>query len=389
MKPVKLIIAPDSFKGAISSLRAAEIIAEEVSAVFPECEIVKIPIADGGEGSIETILAAIGGTKHETTVISPDDREITAAYGIASNGSAIVEMAQSSGITKQDGLHPMTASTYGFGQLILAALEHGAGGGEGGGGGEGRGGAMDAVLCIGGSATTDGGAGMAAALGVRFFDAEGGSFIPCGATLGKIARIDMTGIDSRVADCKFIVMCDVENPLYGTNGAAYIYGPQKGATPEQVIELDAGLRHLAEVLSESFGKEFAETPGAGAAGGLGAGCMVFLGAKLMSGIDTILKLSGFREHLAGADLVITGEGKLDAQSFSGKVLSGIEILCNAKNVPVWSICGVCEYDKELLRSRGIVVFETSEGISIEESMSHPEKYLRSAAGKAVCELQRR
>jgi len=362
----KVIIAPDSFKGVLTSKEVTDIIADEVSAVFPDCEIVKMPIADGGEGSVDTILSSIGGKTYEATVLSPDDRQIKAFYGIASNDAAILEMAQSSGITKQNGLHPMTATTYGFGQLILAALDRGA---------------KEFMLGIGGSASTDGGCGMASALGVRFLDELGESFVPCGETLCNVVKVDISGIDKRIAESKFTVMCDVDNPLYGENGAAYIYGPQKGANPEQVLMLDKGLRHYGSELQASFGKDFSKSPGAGAAGGLGAGCVAFLGATLKSGIDAILKLCDFKKHVVGADLIITGEGKLDSQSFQGKVLSGL--MQSAKEVPVWSVCGVCEYDESFLQKKNLRVFETSEGTTVEKSMNEPKKYLRLAAQKAI------
>ena len=362
----KVIVAPDSFKGALTAKQAAEIIASEVSIAFPDCEIVKMPIADGGEGSVDTIIGAIGGEMLDTLALSPDDRVIRANYGIATNGTAIIEMAQSSGITRQNGLHPMTSSTYGFGQLISDALRRGA---------------REFVLCIGGSATTDGGCGMAAALGARFIDGRGNDFVPCGGTLSDIAEIDADSIDARIAESKFTVMCDVDNPLFGPQGAAFIYGPQKGASPEQIPLLDRGLRHLGHMLHEQYGRDFSNTPGAGAAGGLGAGCIAFLGASLMSGIDAILKLCGFERHIRDAGLIITGEGKLDAQSFYGKVLSGI--LSKAGGVPVWSVCGICECGEEMLSKKNLAVFETSKGISIEESMSNPEKYLRSAMVRAL------
>ena len=368
----KVIIAPDSFKGAISSIKAADTIAGEVKAAFPDCTIVKMPIADGGEGSVDTILAALGGEVFQAEVLSPDGRTIGASYGIASNKAAIIEMAQSSGITRQEGLHPMTSNTYGFGQLIIAALDRRAG---------------DFILCIGGSATTDGGCGMATALGAKFTDSSGNSFIPCGGTLGRIARIDTSGIDRMIRESRFTVMCDVENPLHGINGAAHVFGPQKGADRGQVLELDEGLRHFGAILHNHFGRDFANTPGAGAAGGLGAGCMAFLNAELVSGIEAILKLCDFKTHLADTDLIITGEGKLDSQSFSGKVLSGI--LSNAGEVPVISICGMCECDDELIRKHGLAVFEAREGISIEENMRDPEKYLRIAARRAMLEAKGR
>ena len=370
MKINKVIIAPDSFKGTLSAKQAADIIAAEVKAFFPDCTVVKMPIADGGEGSVDTIIETIGGEKYYARALSPDDRQIDAVFGIAVNGTAIIEMAQSSGVTKQNGLHPMTSSTYGFGQMIDAALRRGA---------------EDFILCIGGSATTDGGCGMAAALDVLFVDGGGKSFVPCGGTLGAIARIDMSGIDKRISESRFTVMCDVANPLFGVNGAAYIYGPQKGASPEQILTLDEGLCHLGIILFEHFGIDYVNIPGAGAAGGLGAGCMAFLGARLMSGSEAILKLCGFEEHLAGTDLIITGEGKLDSQSFNGKVLSGI--LQNARDVPVWSICGVCECDEALLRKYDIAVFEMNEGISTEVSMADPVKYLSIAAKKAMMAIK--
>ena len=362
----KVIIAPDSFKGALTAGEATDIIATTVREFFSDCKIVKMPIADGGEGSVDAVLSAIGGEVVKVEVQSPDNRIITATYGISDNGTAVIEMAQSSGITRQMGLNPMTSNTYGFGQLILDAL------------------ARDVrafTLCIGGSATTDGGTGMASALGVRFSDKLGSTYVPCGETLCDIAAVDVKDIDERVAGCSFTVMCDVDNPLYGENGAAYVYGPQKGANPEQVQILDAGLRHYEAILFNQFGQNYNETPGAGAAGGLGAGCMAFLGAKLMSGIDAILKLCEFEKHLDGADLIITGEGKLDSQSFYGKVLSGIKR--DAQGVPVWSICGVCECDVTLLHEHGITVFETSEGVGAEESISDAAKHLRQTARRAM------
>ena len=366
MQPKKIIIAPDSFKGSLTSIEVADIIGEEISVFLPDCEIIKMPIADGGEGSVETIITALGGKTYQTKVLSPDDRMIDAKYGIASNGTAIIEVAQSSGITKQKGLHPMTSNTFGFGQLILAALERGA---------------RDFILCIGGSATTDCGCGMAAALGVLFLDEKGRSFIPCGKDLCDVAKIDINLIDKRAQKSNFTVMCDVTNPLTGKNGAAFVYSPQKGASPEQVIHLDKGLYHIGRLLSELFGKDLTSIPGAGAAGGLGAGCMAFLGANLQSGIDAILELCGFEEHVRQADLIITGEGKLDSQSFYGKVLSGL--LREANGVPVWSVCGVCDCDETLLQKHGVTVFEASKGISTNESMSDPAKYLRIAVQKAM------
>ncbi len=367
----KVVIAPDSFKGALSSRQVADIIYEELMFHFPACIGIKMPIADGGEGSLETILAATGGAVYQQTVLSPDDRMIEANFGILPGGAAVVELAQSSGLTKQNGLHPMSATTYGFGQLIAAALDRGA---------------RSFVLCIGGSATTDGGCGMAAALGVRFLNKEGESFVPCGATLKNIASIDPGGLDARVLQSDFTVMCDVENPLFGPNGAAYSYAPQKGANEGEVALLDAGLRHLNAVLIKLFQTDFSALPGGGAAGGLGAGCVAFLNARLQSGSEAILALCGFARHAADADLIITGEGRLDEQSFQGKVLSGI--LKAAGNVPVLSISGVRTCADALLFKHNVTVFEASEGISIARSMAEPAKYLRAAAEKAMLYYQK-
>ena len=360
----KVIIAPDSYKGSLTAPQVTDIIAEEVLKCFPDCDIIKMPIADGGEGTVDTVISAIGGRFESTQVLSPDDETITAYFGVSETGIAVMEMAQSTGITKQNGLHPMTSSTYGFGQLILSALELGV---------------REFMMGIGGSATTDGGCGMAAALGVKFFDDKGSVFIPCGETLHRIARIDTTDIDKRISESKFTVMCDVDNPLYGPYGAAYIYSPQKGATPEQVVILDNGLRHYSDILTNTFGQDNSAFPGAGAAGGLGIGCMVYLNAALMSGIDVILELCGYKNHLKNADLVITGEGKLDSQSFSGKVLSGI--LRDAEDIPIVSICGVKDFDEALLSKLNLTIYEVSDGISIEESLSETEKHLRLTTEK--------
>jgi len=395
----KVIIIPDSFKGVLTAKEAADIIASAVSCAFPDCKIIKMPIADGGEGSVDAVLSVTSGEVFEAQVLSPDNRHITAAFGITNTGTAVLEMAQSSGITKQLCLNPMTSNTFGFGQLILATLDIRQGDGSFIAQGDGSlvrfhcenrtrepspcaiNEPSPCLLCIGGSATTDGGCGMAAALGVKFTDKQGNSFIPCGETLIDIADIDMSNLDERIKTCTFTVMCDVDNPLYGPNGAAYIFGPQKGANPEQVRILDAGLRSYSTVLKERFGRTFNEVPGAGAAGGLGAGCMAFLGATLKSGIDTLLELYNFKELCKDADIIITGEGKLDLQSFQGKVLSGI--IRVAGTTPVWSICGTCDCDPAILREKKIIVFQASEGISIEESMNNPIKYLKLATKRAM------
>lgn len=366
MKIRKLIIAPDSFKGTLSSQEVAGIIAKQAALAFPDCELALIPIADGGEGSVDTIYSARGGKRISAKVLSPDERIIYASYLLFEDSRAALELAQSSGYTRQKGLHPMTASTYGFGQLILDAVERGA---------------CDFTLCIGGSASTDGGCGMAAALGVRFLDSNGRAFVPCGETLCAIKEIDTGGIDARLRECRFTVMCDVKNPLYGSEGAAYCYAPQKGANSAQIKVLDDGLRTLGDKLDALTGDDISLIEGGGAAGGLGAGCVAFLGARLTSGIDAMLALCGYKEHLVGANAVFTGEGKLDEQSLMGKVLSGI--IRASDGMPIISVCGVNRCDNDLLSTKNVVAFEAAEGVEPEECMAHPDKYVALASARAM------
>ncbi|WP_180326653.1 glycerate kinase [Raoultibacter phocaeensis] len=371
---MKIVVAPDSFKGSLSAQQVAAIVRGGLAARIPACEIVEIPLADGGEGSLEAILAVLGGRIEQASVLSPDKRQITAQFGVTAGGKAVLEAAQSCGITRQIGLHPMDSNTYGFGQLILQALDRGL---------------RDFILCLGGTATTDGGCGMAAALGAEFSDSENKGFVPNGATLGDIARVNMSGVDARVRQSSFMVFCDVDNPLYGPTGAAFVYGPQKGADAEQVRTLDDGLRHLGGVMLRASGIDCAHVPGSGAGGGLGFGCATMLGARLVRGIDAVLDLYDFRHRIADADLVVTGEGKLDAQSFSGKVLSGVLRAAEAGAVPVVSICGTCTCEKHVLREHGLTVFEASEGSTVEESLQYPERHLREATSRVADSLRKR
>ncbi len=366
MEIKKIIIAPDSFKGSLSSVEAAKIIEEEARLAFPKCETVVFPIADGGEGSLDTIYAASGGSWVSAKALSPDDSIIDARYLLLDRNRAALELAESSGFTKQNGLHPLTSSSLGFGQLILDALERGA---------------RDFTLCIGGSASTDGGCGMAAALGVRFYDKDGKVFSPTGGTLRDIESLDASLIDPRIRHCNFTVMCDVKNPLYGENGAAYRYAPQKGASAEQTALLDAGLRNLSEKLTAYYGTDFSSLEGAGAAGGLGAGCVAFLGARLTSGIDAMLSLCGFKAAVKDANAVITGEGKLDEQSLMGKVLNGI--IEGSGGLPVISVCGVNKCYKALLERYNVTAFEAAEGVSAEECIAHPTEYVKRASKRAM------
>lgn len=297
---MKIILAPDSFKGSLSASEVADILAEELAKVIPDADIVRIPIADGGEGTLDCFSAFTDGEIVEETVTGPDGDKLSARY-LLSGDTAVIETASAAGITLSRLHSAAKTTTFGVGELISKAEMRGA---------------KRFILGIGGSATNDGGCGLAAALGAEFFDAEGKKFIPVGETLSRIESITFPGKRD------ITVLCDVKNPLYGENGAAYVYAPQKGASPDEARMLDDGLRHYASVL-EGYGISVADMPGAGAAGGLGAGLVAFFDAVLRRGIDTILELSGFAEKAEGADFVITGEGTLDSQSFSGKVIDGI------------------------------------------------------------------
>lgn len=363
METKNIIVIPDSFKGSMSSTTVADIISDAICRGSNE-NVIKIPIADGGEGSTDCILSSIGGRKTEVNVKSPENKDILAYYGIAEDNTAIIEIAESSGITKQTSFNTKNTTTYGFGQLILYALDSGC---------------RKFLLCLGGSATTDCGFGMAAAVGARFFDREDREFIPVGATLKNVARIDFDGLDSRIKESDFTVMCDVENPLFGKNGAAYVYAPQKGASTEDIELLDDGLKHASSVFKTQTGKDYSEIKGAGAAGGAGYGCIAFLNAKLKSGIEAMLEINDFDRKVRNCKLIVTGEGKIDSQSFMGKVLSGI--INHSNGVKITAFCGMCDLNEDERLERGIDIVEIGRGISLEESMKNGEKNLKEKAEK--------
>ena len=313
---------------------------EEILRVFPECDVRTVPVADGGEGTVSSFLRAVTGEVRHVCVKGPHFEEVDGFYGVINSGTtAIVEMAAAAGLPiVGDNKNPALTTTYGVGQLISAAISAGA---------------REVILGMGGSATNDGGCGAASALGVRFTDASGREFIPTGGTLSQIASIDVSAARERLRGIKLTAMCDVENPLYGENGAAYIYAPQKGADAEMVRLLDDNLRHygaMLETLEDGVG--VSTLAGAGAAGGLGAGVHALLGAELISGIKTVLDTVGFDELLEGCDLVLTGEGRIDGQSLSGKAIMGICGRAAAKNVPVCAIVGDAQ-DKGLEAAYGL------------------------------------
>lgn len=320
----KCVVVSDSFKGTVSSCEICAIAQRVIPRHFPACEVVCIPVADGGEGTVDCFVQAMGAKRVGVTVTNALGEKSAAAYARLGE-LAIIEMAAAAGLPQVGALRcPGTATTYGVGELIAHAVDSGC---------------RKILLGLGGSATNDGGCGCAAALGVRFYDANGQSFVPVGDTLGRIARIDTAKADELLRSVEITVMCDVTNPLYGPTGAAYVFAPQKGADAEKVKSLDAGLRHFGDVIRSQLGIDVSRMPGAGAAGGMGAGCVALLGGMIQSGIDAVLDVTGFDRQLEGADLVITGEGRIDSQSADGKVVSGVARHTRAKGVPLIAIAG--------------------------------------------------
>ena len=318
----KCIVISDSFKGTLSTLDICAIAREVVPAHFPDCELVTLPVADGGEGTVACFLEALRARPVTVAVSGPFGEPVQAVYA-RKDALAVIEMASAAGLPLERR-DPETATTYGVGQLIRHAVEQGC---------------TDILLGLGGSATNDGGCGCAAALGTRFYDTEGNSFAPVGGTLADIAHIDTAESRRLLEDIRVTVMCDVENPLCGPNGAAWVFGPQKGADDDMAARLDDGLRHLDSVLQRDLGLCLADLPGAGAAGGMGAGSIAFLGGTLRSGIEAVLDAVDFDSQLDSTDLVITGEGRIDAQSVQGKVISGIAKRTTPRNIPLVAIVG--------------------------------------------------
>jgi len=337
----KFIVMPDSFKGTMSSVEICEIIRDAILSVIPQAEVRMIPVADGGEGSVECFLTALGGDMVASTVCGAFPGEkVSAGFALFPGGkTAAVEMASAAGLPMVDGRqNPLGTTTFGFGELILAAAKSGA---------------EQIIAGLGGSCTNDGGCGMAAALGVRFVDENGDEFVPVGGTLKNIQSIDIAGLNPALLGVKITAMCDIDNPMYGESGAAYIFGPQKGADAAMVSELDAGLRHLSAAIERSLGVSVANVAGSGAAGALGAGMLAFLGAELKMGIDVVLDTVGFETIAKDADIIFTGEGKLDSQSLGGKVVVGIARRSKPLGVPVVAIVGDIGDDIEPVYDEGV------------------------------------
>ena len=320
----KCVVISDSFKGTLSSLEICEIAQQSIPRFFPSCQVVTVPVADGGEGTVACFLEAIQAEAVEVETSGPYGEPVRATYA-RSGDRAVVEMACAAGLPMVgERRDPEKTTTYGVGRVIRQAVEAGC---------------TRVLLGLGGSATNDGGCGCAAALGARFYNGAGEEFIPTGGTLKDVARIDLGELRQLLRDVKITAMCDVDNPLCGPRGAACIFGPQKGADEAMIGRLDAGLASLAGVIRRELGLDVLEMPGAGAAGGMGAGCVAFLGAELKPGIEAVLDMVDFDRTLEGADLVITGEGRIDGQSVHGKVISGVSRRTSARGVPLVAIVG--------------------------------------------------
>jgi glycerate kinase len=366
---MKILIAPDSFKGSLSALEVAANIEQGILKVMPEAEIYKIPMADGGEGTVHSLVAATGGKIIHKTVTGPIGEPVAAYFGIlGTRQTAVIEMASASGLplVSPEKTDPRKTTTYGTGELIKAALNEGV---------------NRIIIGLGGSATNDAGVGMAQALGIKFLDRKGQEIGSGGAELMRIETIDITGLDSRIKNVEITVASDVSNPLYGPEGAAYIFGPQKGATPEIVKYLDDCLRHYAGIIKRELGIDLQKIPGAGAAGGLGAGLVVFLNAKIKSGIQTVMEANRIDEYLKKVDLVITGEGKIDGQTLMGKTPVGIARKAKEYNLPVIAIAGSVDDDAVLAFEAGIdsIFSITQRPTSLEEAIKNTAKWIKTTS----------
>ncbi|EKK5242905.1 glycerate kinase [Cronobacter sakazakii] len=365
----KIVIAPDSFKESLSAMDVAKAIEAGFREIYPQAHYVCVPMADGGEGTVEAMVAATGGQIITTPVTAPLGNKVDGFFGLLGDGeTAVVEMAAASGLhlvpTAQRD--PRITTSYGTGELILAALERGV---------------KAIIIGIGGSATNDGGAGMMQALGARFLDGEGCELAPGGAALARLERLDLSALDPRLAQVSVTAACDVDNPLCGEKGASAVFGPQKGATPAMVTELDAALRRFGEQLEAATGKAIISAPGAGAAGGMGAALLGMLNAELRPGIEIVIESLGLAQAVRDADLVITGEGRLDSQSIHGKTPVGVARVAKQFQRPVVAIAGSLTPDYQIVHEHGIdAAFSVIDRIvTLQEALDDAERNLRVTA----------
>jgi len=371
----KIVIAPDSFKGNLTSLEVASCLEKGIKRVLPKAKCIKVPMADGGEGTVQSLIDAGKGKLIKKRVKGPAGKLVTANYGwLAKQKTAVIEMAEASGLPLVKGRdkNPLKTTTYGTGQLILDAIDKGA---------------EKIIIGIGGSATNDGGTGMAQAFGVKFLNASNREIkeLGCGGMLSKITKIDATAIDPRIAKTNIVVACDVENPLCGKKGASHVFGPQKGATPKMVLQLDENLKHLGKLMKRDLKKDVSRIPGSGAAGGLGAGLLAFTNATLESGIDIVLDATNLVKFIKGADLVLTGEGRVDFQTAFGKTPSGVAKAAKQCKVPVIAIGGALSDDARQVFDHGIDAIESAaaKDMTLEVAIKNSKHDLANAAERVI------
>lgn len=371
----KFVLIPDSFKGTLSSTKVCDILESCILRKDPNASVVKIPVADGGEGSVDAFIQAVGGEIINLQVSGPYFDKVESFYGLIDHGQcAVIEMAACAGLPLvEDRKNPMKTTTYGVGELIKDALDKGV---------------KKIIIGLGGSCTNDGGTGCAAALGVTFINHQGEKFVPVGGTLHDIADIDMSNLDSRLKTVELITMCDIENPLYGPTGAAYVYGPQKGADPAMVTILDHNLKSLACVVENKLGFHDWDFKGAGAAGGMGYGMRVFLNSKIQMGIETVLDITGFDNMIKDADYIITGEGKIDYQSLRGKVVNGVARRAQRQSKKVIAIVGMIGEGAEGAYAEGVSeIIETNyRHLPFEEVKKRAEIDLEEIATKLIDQI---
>ncbi|KAA0955857.1 glycerate kinase [Sporosarcina sp. ANT_H38] len=370
---MKIIIAPDSFKGSLSAVEAANAINRGIKKAFSDAETVLLPIGDGGEGTMETLVAATGGEIINVSVIGPLGDQIEAAYGVLGDGeTCVIEMASASGLhlVPEDNFSPLEATTYGTGQLIRQALDDGF---------------SSFIIGLGGSATNDGGAGMLQVLGLEILDELGNEINRGGGELNKVNRLKLDSFDKRIKDSKFIIASDVQNPLIGPNGASHVFGPQKGATAEEVDMLDSNLANWADVVAKETGIKLHSKPGAGAAGGIGGAFQAFFPVEMKRGVDVVLDYIKLEGELLNADLVITGEGQVDSQTAFGKTPLGVAQMAKSKNVPTVILAGSIGEGVEVLHDFGVVSITSiiNRPMSLKEAINNAEELLALSAEQVV------
>ncbi len=370
---MKIVIAPDSFKGSLTAKEVADAIEKGIHKAYSHIKIEKVPMADGGEGTVQSLVDATNGKIISTKVFDPLMKKIDSFYGIlGDNKTAVIEMSAASGLPllSKEERNPLITTTYGTGELLLHALDQGC---------------RNFIIGIGGSATNDGGFGMMKALGVKFLDSGRNDIGFGGGALEKLMLIDTSGLDKRLNGCSITVACDVDNPLYGPKGASSIFAPQKGATQEMVSLLDSNLNHYSNIIENQLGISIGETPGSGAAGGLGGGLVAFLNAQLKKGIDIVIETTNLEDYICNADLVITGEGNIDYQTQYGKTPYGVAKIAKKHNIPVIALAGGIGEGANILYEEGLhsIFSITDKPMTLEEAMENGSQLLEDTAERVI------